>query len=90
MYCTNHGLLSSETLSRVLYYSMKLKVHNMTIYNNATGYCHNHWWHEANGELEASVFVSIIVKHLQKYYITEKKPIILYSDGCGTKTGTLS
>jgi len=66
-----------------LYYSMKLKVHNMTIYNNATGDCYNYWWHEADGELEASVFVSIIIKHLQKYYITEKKPIILYSDGYG-------
>jgi hypothetical protein len=55
----------------------------MTVYNNATGHCHNYWWHEADGELEGSVFVSIIIKHLEKYYINEKKPIIIYSDGCG-------
>ncbi|XP_022160718.1 uncharacterized protein LOC111026860 [Myzus persicae] len=66
-----------------LYYSMKLKVHNMTIYNNATADCQNYWWHEGNGELEASVFVSIVIKHLEKYCLSEKKPIIIYSDGCG-------
>ncbi|CAI6353444.1 unnamed protein product [Macrosiphum euphorbiae] len=60
-----------------LYYSMKLKVHNLTIYNIATADCQNYWWHEGNGELEASVFVSIV-----KYCLSEKKPIIIYSNGC--------
>lgn len=66
-----------------LYYSMKLKVHNMTMYNNATADCQNYWWHEENGDLEASVFVTIVIKHLEKYCLSEKKPIIIYSDGCG-------
>lgn len=66
-----------------LYYSMKLKVHNMTTYNNATAYCQNYWWHEGNGDLEASVFNSIVIKHLEKHCLSEKKPIIIYSDGCG-------
>jgi hypothetical protein len=44
----------------VLYCSMKLKVHNMTFYNNATADYQNYWWHEDKGELDASVFVSIV------------------------------
>ncbi|KAL4152815.1 hypothetical protein QTP88_000648 [Uroleucon formosanum] len=59
--------------ARALYYSTKLKVHNMTLYNKVTG----------DGELEASVFVSIVLSHLEKYCTSEKKPIIIYSDGCG-------
>lgn len=66
-----------------LYYSMKLKVHNMTLYNNATGQCENYWWHEGEGDLEASIFTTIILKHLEKFCIHNKKSIILYSDGCG-------
>lgn len=66
-----------------LYYSMKLKVHNMTLYNMVTGHCKNYWWHEGDGDLEASVFVSIVLCHLEEYCMKEKKPIIIYSDGCG-------
>lgn len=72
--------------TNALCYLMKLKVHNMTIYNNATADCQNYWWHEGNGELEASVFVSIVIQHLEKYCLSEKKPIIIYSDGCGSKS----
>jgi len=50
-----------------LYYSMKIKVHNMAIYNNATEDCQNYWWHEGNGHQEASVFVLMVIKHLEKY-----------------------
>jgi len=71
-----------------LYYSMKLKVHNFTIYNvNNEHQCHNYWWNECEGELDASVFVSILLSHLETYCINidqeEKKNIILFSDGCG-------
>lgn len=57
------------------YYSMKLKVHdNMTIYNNATADYQNYWWHEGNGKLDVSVFISIVTKHLEKYCLSEKNP----------------
>lgn len=65
-----------------LYYSMKLKVHNLTIYNIATNECSNYWWHKGEADLEASVFATIIIKHLLKK-CTEKIPIIIYSDACG-------
>lgn len=65
-----------------LYYNMKLKIHNMTIYNMANGDCANYVWNESEGELEASVFVTILIKHLIKVCIN-KLPIVIYSDGCG-------
>lgn len=61
---------------------MKLKVHNLTIYNLATNECSNYWWHEGGAHLEASVFATIIIKHLLTK-CTEQIPIIIYSDGCG-------
>lgn len=64
------------------YYCMKLKMHNVTIYNLATNDCSNYWWHESEGELETSVFATILIKHLTKVFL-EKIPIIIYSDGCG-------
>lgn len=65
-----------------LYYSMKLKCHNFTIYNLATNDCYNYWWHEGEGDLEASVFATILIKHLTAVCV-ENIPIIIYSDGCG-------
>jgi len=65
-----------------LYYGMKMKVHNFTIYNlSPEHHCSNYWWDECEGELEASVFASLIIKHLNKYCTTVKKDIIMYSDG---------
>lgn len=65
-----------------LYYSMKLKLHNLTIYNIGTKQCSNYWWSEVDGQLEASVFATILIKHLETH-CTDKKPIVIYSDGCG-------
>ncbi|CAI6352478.1 unnamed protein product [Macrosiphum euphorbiae] len=61
---------------------MKLKCHNLTIYNIAKGECSNYWWHEGEADLEASVFATILIKHLIRK-CTENLPIIIYSDGCG-------
>ncbi|XP_047143996.1 uncharacterized protein LOC105844486 isoform X2 [Hydra vulgaris] len=65
-----------------LYYSMKLKVHNFTIYNvNNEHQCHNCWWNECEGELDASVFVSILLSHLETYCINidqEKKILFCF------------
>jgi len=67
---------------------MKLKYHNFTVYNLAPEHqCLNYWWDESEGELEASVFVSLIIKHLTQNCIgstaQSNNDIILYSDGCG-------
>lgn len=61
---------------------MKLKVHNYTIYNLATGDCTNYSWQESEGDLEASVFATILCKHLEMKCV-EPLPITIYSDICG-------
>lgn len=65
-----------------LYYSVKLKIHNYTIYDLATGDCSNYWLQESEGDLEASVFASILIKIFENKSI-EPLYIIIYSDGCG-------
>lgn len=65
----------------VLYYSIKLKVHNLAIYNIGNAEYHNYWWYETEGNLEASVFTTILIKHLEKVCL-DKKSIVVYTDGC--------
>lgn len=74
-----------------LYYSMKFKVHNFTLYNLANHKSINHWWNETEGELEASIFCSILTDYLTSYltrheqegFNQKSNKIKLYSDGCG-------
>lgn len=64
-----------------IYYKTKLCCHNYTIYNMATNEVVCYWWHECEGELQASNFVSCL-----RDYILEKVPktvpLVIYSDGC--------
>jgi len=81
-----------------LYYFMKLKVHNFTLYNLANHKSVNHWWNETEGELEASIFCSIITDYLTSYLSRHEqeglnqKPnkIILYSDGCQNRNAIMA
>lgn len=67
-----------------LYFKSKLQVHNFSIYSLSDHHCVNYCWNETEGELEASIFTTCIVKHLENFFcLTEKKPVIIYSDGCG-------
>lgn len=66
-----------------LYFKSKLQVHNFSLYNLSTHHCVNYCWNETEGELVASVFTTCIIKHLEQFCMDEKKPIIIYSDGCG-------
>ncbi|CAG9812843.1 unnamed protein product [Phaedon cochleariae] len=66
-----------------LYFKSKLQVHNFSIYNLTDHHCVNYCWNETEGEVVASIFTSCILKHLENFCLGEKKPIILYSDGCG-------
>lgn len=44
---------------------------------------HNKIRDQTEGDLSASVFVTSIIKNLKEKCLTQKRPIILYSDGCG-------
>lgn len=66
-----------------LYYKTRLQVHIFTIYNLATHQCTNYVWNETEGDLQASIFVSCIINHLEVHCLNEKREIILFSDGCG-------
>lgn len=66
-----------------VYYKTRLQVHIFTVYNLATHQCTNYVWNETEGDLQASVFASCIISHLEKHCIQEPKPVILFSDGCG-------
>lgn len=66
------------------YYKMKLQVHNFTIYNLITHESDNYVWDETNGNLVASTFATIIIKHLRNIITRSQEinHIIIYSDGC--------
>ena len=66
-----------------LYFKCKLQVHNFSIYNLTDHHCVNYCWNETEGELVSSIFATCILEHLEKSCLKEKKPIIIYSDGCG-------
>lgn len=72
--------LSPHTSTSVMYYRTKLKVHNFTVLNIGSQQCTCYWWHEAG--LDASVFTSLIIAHLEEQ-CTDSLPVIFWSDGCG-------
>lgn len=41
-----------------------------------------YWFDESNSTLEASVFASCLVDHLEKVLSRKLLPVVLYSDGC--------
>lgn len=65
------------------YYKTKLQIHNFTVYNLQSHQCTNYLWNETEGDLSASVFTTCIIEHLRINCLSDKKPIILFSDGCG-------
>lgn len=77
--------LVPKLLASCLYFSLKLQIHNFTIYDIISHKSVNYVWDESEGELEASIFASIIVLHIEN--LIEKNlifcnTVILYSDGC--------
>lgn len=78
--------LCPKTNASSLYYSMKFKVYNLTLFNLGTAQCSTCWWNECEGELGASVFASKVLKHVHYHCIPlpqNCRRIIFYSDGCG-------
>lgn len=61
---------------------MKLKTHNFSIYDLRTKDCMNHWWHEGEGEMGASIFTTCVHDYLNEKCIDDL-PIVVWSDGCG-------
>ncbi|CAG9793084.1 unnamed protein product [Diatraea saccharalis] len=76
-------LLCPYLKASALYYKMKLKVHNFTIYNlkSKEGFCF--LWDESEGGLTADEFSSILVDFLNNNIDTAvTRQVIIYSDGC--------
>ncbi len=74
-------LLCPKLKASALYYKTKLAVHNFTVYNMLTHSATCYVWHEGEGSLSASEFISCIVDYLSAH--TEPDTFILWSDGCG-------
>ncbi|XP_062387011.1 uncharacterized protein LOC134076007 [Sardina pilchardus] len=74
-------LLCPKLKASALYYKTKLAVHNFTVYNMLTHSATCYVWHEGEGSLSASEFVSCVVDYLSAH--TEPDTFILWSDGCG-------
>lgn len=66
-----------------LYYKTKLNVHNFTMYNLETKEATCFWFDETNADLEASVFATCVVSKIKQVVTKEKRPVVLWSDGCG-------
>jgi hypothetical protein len=75
--------LSPQSKASALYYRTKLCCHNYTIYDLESHDVRCYWFDETNADLQASTFASCLVDFLQEKYLSiDKKPIIIYSDGC--------
>ena len=74
-------LLAPRLQASALYYKQKLCVHNFTIFNLATHEVVCYVWHEGEGGLTSSEFVSCIIDFLTTNQDNDE--FILYSDGCG-------
>lgn len=77
-------LLCPSLQASALYYKMKLKVHNFTIFDLKTGEGYCFLWHEGEGGLSANEFASIICDFILTQVSYEAgDEVIFYSDGCG-------
>lgn len=82
MFCVYYGYASCKTVPIItslstLYYSMKLKVHNLTIYNVGTHEYENYGWQETEGGLEASIFATILIKHIDTFCLLHNRNNIM-------------
>jgi len=75
-------LVCPKLAASALYYKMKLSCHNFTIYDLASHDVQNYFWHEGEGELNANVFASCLIDHLNKMDLTDVTEIVIFSDGC--------
>lgn len=66
----------------VLYYKIKLAVHNYTVYNLSTHETICYWFDESQCDLVASIFASSLVDTIEKKLNTSLKPVIIYTDDC--------
>lgn len=65
-----------------LFFKLKLKVHNFSIYDLCTKDCVNNWWHEGEGGMDASIFTTCAMDFLNEN-CNDDLPIVVWSDGCG-------
>nr|CAI5841363.1 unnamed protein product [Callosobruchus analis] len=77
-------LLSPKTNVSTMYYKTKLVIHNLTIYNLKTKEVYCYLWNEAEGQLSANEFSSIVTYFLETEVIPKldaTREIVIYSDG---------
>lgn len=65
-----------------IFFKTKLCCYNFTVYNLESHEVVCYWFTEVDSDLQASTFTSIILEHLEKFCVSKKLPIVLYSDGC--------
>lgn len=87
MYTSLYGRSSPppQLNTSAAYYKMKLQIHNFTIFNIVTHRSSNFVWDESEGELNASIFTTIVTKYVLSLLNELPRPdtIIIFSDGCG-------
>lgn len=76
--------LSPQIPASTLYYKTKLCCHNFTLYDLATKKVVCYWYNEIQADGQASTYASFLLDYLEDSFLNDgdKKPIILYSDGC--------
>ncbi|XP_044750002.1 uncharacterized protein LOC123310551 [Coccinella septempunctata] len=76
--------LSPQIPASTLYYKTKLCCHNFTVYDVATKEVVCYWYNETQADGQASTYASFLLDFLEEKFLNvdEKKPIIIYSDGC--------
>lgn len=74
--------VSPNVNASAIFFKTKLCCYNFTVYNLESHQVVCYWFTEVDSDLQASTFTSIILEHLEKYCVSKKLPIVIFSDGC--------
>jgi hypothetical protein len=74
-----------QTSANVMYFHLKLNVHNNTVFDVATKECQNYFYTELDAPSTASTFISCICDYIKSRLSKLKKPIIIYCDNCSAQ-----
>ena len=87
-------MLIPQSIANAAYYKMKLQVHNFTVYDSITYALVNYVWDKCEGNLVASTFSKIVIKHIKNLIGSNPNihNFIIYSDECfyQNRNGVLS
>lgn len=74
--------VSPNVNASAIFFKTKLCCYNFTVFNLESHEVVCYWFTEVDSDLQASTFTSIVLEHLEKYCVSKKVPIVIYSDGC--------